>query len=148
MFLLRCFSLSTYLLEIWLKFNFYMFCKLRLYYSTLWCKIFYIKCCNNSFVDPVWVVKRGWFGFPRGHYNRTDQIIRAQVQKQAPEMLKFLNLSPYNLGSQLKSRRISNQLTYNQDRIIQHNISHVTFHKYWIKSFTTTRSRNYYKPSL
>jgi hypothetical protein len=61
--------------------------------------------------------------------NRTDQIIRAQVQKQAPEMLKFSNLNPYNPGSQSKSRRISNQLAYNQDRIIQHNTSHVTFHK-------------------
>jgi hypothetical protein len=67
--------------------------------------------------------------------NRTDQIIRAQVQKQVPETLKFSNLSPYNPGSQSKPRRISNQLAYNQDRIIQHNTSHVTFHKYLIKSF-------------
>jgi hypothetical protein len=35
-------------------------------------------------------------------------------------MLKFLNLSPYNPGSQLKPQMISNQLFYNQDRIIQH----------------------------
>jgi hypothetical protein len=70
---------------------------------------------------------------PRG-CNRTDQIIRAQVQKQAPETLKFLNLSPYNPSSQSKPWRISNQLAYNQDRIIQHNTSHVTFHKYLIKS--------------
>jgi hypothetical protein len=55
--------------------------------------------------------------------NRTDQIIRAQVQKQAPK------LSPYNPGSQSKPRRISNQLAYNQDRIIQHTTSYVTFHK-------------------
>jgi hypothetical protein len=61
--------------------------------------------------------------------NRTDQIIRAQVQKQALKTLKFSDLSPYNPGSQLKPRRISNQLAYNQDRIIQHNTSHVTFHK-------------------
>jgi hypothetical protein len=61
--------------------------------------------------------------------NRTDQIIKAQVQKQVSETLKFSNLSPYNLGSQSKSQRISNQLAYNQDRIIQHNTSHVTFHK-------------------
>jgi hypothetical protein len=79
--------------------------------------------------------------------NKTDQIIRAQVQKQTPKTLKFSNLSPYNPGSQLKSRRISNQLAYNQDRIIQLNTSHI-FHKYWIKSFTTPWSRNYYKPSL
>jgi hypothetical protein len=39
-------------------------------------------------------------------------------------MLKFLNLSPYNSGSQSKSRRISNQPDYNQDRIIQQK--HIT----------------------
>jgi hypothetical protein len=33
---------------------------------------------------------------------RTDQIIRAQVQKTSAETLKFLNLSPYNPGSQSK----------------------------------------------
>jgi hypothetical protein len=42
-------------------------------------------------------------------------------------MLKFSNLSPYNPGSQSKSWRISNQLAYNLDHIIQHNTSHVTF---------------------
>jgi hypothetical protein len=41
-------------------------------------------------------------------------------------MLKFLNLSPYNPGSQSKPRGISNQLFYNQDRIIQH--THHTLH--------------------
>jgi hypothetical protein len=41
-------------------------------------------------------------------------------------MLKFSNLSPYNSGSQSKSRRISNQLVYNQDHIIQH--THHTLH--------------------
>jgi hypothetical protein len=49
-------------------------------------------------------------------------------------MLKFSNLSPYNPGSQLKPWRILNQLAYNQDRIIQHNTSHITFHKYLNKS--------------
>jgi hypothetical protein len=49
-------------------------------------------------------------------------------------MLKFLNLSQYNFGSQSKLRRISNQLAYNQDRIIQHNTSHITFHKYLNKT--------------
>jgi hypothetical protein len=58
--------------------------------------------------------------------NRTDQIIRAQVQKQSAETLKFLNLSPYNPGSQSKPRRISNQPFFNQDRIIQH--THHTLH--------------------
>jgi hypothetical protein len=61
--------------------------------------------------------------------NRTDQIIRAQVKKTSTEALKFSNLSPYNPGSQSKPRRISNQLAYNQDRIIQHTTSYVTFRK-------------------
>jgi hypothetical protein len=49
-------------------------------------------------------------------------------------MLKFSNLSPYNPSSQSKPRKISNQLAYNQDRIIQHNISHVTIHTYLRRS--------------
>jgi hypothetical protein len=56
-------------------------------------------------------------------------------------MLKFLNLSPYNSGSQSKPRRILNQLAYNQDQIIQHKTSHVIFHKYLIKSYNTTKSQ-------
>jgi hypothetical protein len=56
-------------------------------------------------------------------------------------MLKFLNLSPYNPGSQLKSWRISNQPDYNQDCIIQHNTSHITFHKYWKEAYNTMESQ-------
>jgi hypothetical protein len=63
-------------------------------------------------------------------------------------MLKFLNLSPYNPGSQSKSRGISNQLDYNQDRIIQHNTSHVTFHKYLRRGLPHREVTNYYKPGL
>jgi hypothetical protein len=103
----------------------------------------------TSAIAPEWIVPDEGIDVPnppagyvlsfmafheRGLCNRTDQIIRAQVQKQAPEMLKFSNLSPYNPGSQSKPRRTSNQLAYNQDRIIQHNSSHVTFYKYLIKS--------------
>jgi hypothetical protein len=62
-------------------------------------------------------------------------------------MPKFLNLSPYNSGSQSKSRKISTQLDYIQDRIIQHNTSHITFHKYLREAYNN-RSRNYYKPGL
>jgi hypothetical protein len=57
------------------------------------------------------------------------------------ETPKFSNLSPYNSGSQSKSRRISNQLDYNQDRIIQHNTSHVTFHKYLREAYNTSESQ-------
>jgi hypothetical protein len=58
--------------------------------------------------------------------NRTDQIIKSTSTKTSTEVLKFSNLSPYNPGSQSKPRRISNQLAYNQDRIIQH--THHTLH--------------------
>jgi hypothetical protein len=58
--------------------------------------------------------------------NRTDQIIRVQVQKQALKRSNFSNLSLYNPGCLSKPRRISNQLAYNPDRIIQH--THHTLH--------------------
>jgi hypothetical protein len=63
-------------------------------------------------------------------------------------MLKFSNLNPYNLGSQSKSWGILNQLDYNQDRIIQHNAPHVTFHKYLRRSLQHHGVANYYKPGL
>jgi hypothetical protein len=61
--------------------------------------------------------------------------------KTSAETPNFSNLSPYNPGSQLKSRRISNQPDYNQDRIIQHNTSHVTFHKYLREAYNPTESQ-------
>jgi hypothetical protein len=54
--------------------------------------------------------------------------------KTSIEMLRFLNLSPYNSSSQSKPRRISNQLDYIQDRIIQHNSS-------TLQHFTNSSSR-------
>jgi hypothetical protein len=56
-------------------------------------------------------------------------------------MPKFLNLSPYNPGRQSKSWRISNQPVSNQDHIIQHNTSHVTFHKYLKETYNNTESQ-------
>jgi hypothetical protein len=97
-----------------------MFCKLKTLFAT---KTFVFKYSYDVFSVE----------FCSGtSCNRTDKIIRAQVQ--VPEMLKLSNLSPYNPSSQSKPQRISIQLAYNQDRIIQHNTSHVTFHKYFIKS--------------
>jgi hypothetical protein len=103
------------------------------FYFGLVLHLFWALLCFIGGLLPLWLM----LGIS---CNRTDQIIRAQVQKQAHETLKFFNLSPYNLGSQSKPQRISNQLAYNQDRIIQHNTSHVTFHKYLIKSYNTMES--------
>ena len=42
-------------------------------------------------------------------------IYKSTSTKTIAETIKFSNLSPYKPGSQLKSRRISNQLAYNLD---------------------------------
>jgi hypothetical protein len=96
----RMLSLSTDLLKLRLKFNFYKFYKLMLYYSALRCKIFYIKCCNvcnKSFVDPLWVVKHGWFGFPRGHPTNYSSYVALMCSSHKPSG-QWDACGPYNLG--------------------------------------------------
>ena len=52
-------------------------------------------------------------GRPRLSQNRP--IYKSTSTKTIAETIKFSNLSPYKPSSQLKSRRISNQLAYNKD---------------------------------
>ena len=45
-------------------------------------------------------------------------IYKSTSTKTIAGTIKFSNLNPYKPGSQLKSRRISNQLAYNQDLLL------------------------------
>jgi hypothetical protein len=80
-------------------------------------------------------------------WNRTDQIIRAQVQKQAPKRLNFRTWT--HIIPVVNRNHEGFQTNLLTTKIASFNIQHHTLH------FTSnseislhTRSRNYYKPSL
>jgi hypothetical protein len=63
-------------------------------------------------------------------YHETVQIIKAQVQNLIAEATKTLHLSPYNPGSPLKSRRISNNQEQTKiDRFGTTQSQVTTFHR-------------------
>jgi hypothetical protein len=79
--------------------------------------------------------------------NRTDQIIRAQVQKQAPKRSNFRTWA--HIIPVVNQNHEGFQTNLLTTRIASFNIQHHTLH------FTSSseisldiRSRNYYKPSL
>ena len=52
---------------------------------------------------------------PGWSLSQNRPIYKSTSTKTIAETIKFSHLSPYKPGSQLKPRRISNQLAYNQD---------------------------------
>ena len=68
------------------------------------------------FADDVVLVDESQAGVNRKlELSQNQPIYKSTSTKTIAETIKFSNLSPYKPGSQLKSRRISNQLAYNQD---------------------------------
>jgi hypothetical protein len=74
-------------------------------------------------------------------YNRTVQIIRAQVQKQAPKRSNFRTWAHIILVVNQNHEGFQTNLITTKIASFNINTSHVTFHKYLKEAYNTTESQ-------